>query len=62
LKKCTVSHYFVFLWPQIIDNELLQEINRPAIKLYVRLQVKQRELAQRNEFLMRLADAKVARF
>jgi len=45
LKKYTISRYFAFLWPQIIDNELLQEINGPAIKLYLRLLFKQEELA-----------------
>jgi hypothetical protein len=50
------------VWPQIIDNELLQEINRPTIKLYLWLPVKQGELAQRNEFVMRISDAEVAPF
>jgi len=27
------SNYFAFLWPQINDNEILQKINGPAIRL-----------------------------
>jgi hypothetical protein len=60
LKKYIISHYFAFLWPQIIDNELLQEINGPAIKPYLWLLVKREELARRNEFVMPLSDAEVA--
>lgn len=54
------SNYFTFLWPQIIDNEVLQKINAPAIKLYLWLLMKQEERAHRNEFAMHLSDAEVA--
>jgi hypothetical protein len=55
------SDYFAFLWPQIIDNELLQKINGASIRLYLWLLVEQEEGARRNEFTMRLTDAEVAR-
>lgn len=55
------SNYFAFLWPQIIDNELLQKINGPAIRLYLWLLKEQEERARRNEFAIRLSDAEVSR-
>ncbi len=55
------SNYFAFLWPQITENEVLQKINGPAIRLYLWLLVEQEERARRNEFTMRLTDAEVAR-
>jgi hypothetical protein len=55
------SHYFAFLWPQIIDNEVLQKINGASIRLYLWLLVQQEERARRNEFAMRLTDAEIAR-
>jgi hypothetical protein len=55
------SHYFAFLWPQITENEVLQKINGPAIRLYLWLLVEQEERARRNDFNMRLTDAEIAR-
>jgi hypothetical protein len=55
------SNYFAFLWPQIIDNEVLQKINGTSIRLYLWLLVQQEERARRNEFAMRLTDAEIAR-
>jgi hypothetical protein len=55
------SNYFAFLWPQLVDNQILQKINGPAIRLYLWLLVEQEERARRNEFAMRLTDAEVAR-
>jgi hypothetical protein len=54
------SNYFAFLWPQIIDNEVLQKINGPAIRLYLWLLVEQEERARRNEFTVRLTDVEIA--
>ena len=55
------SNYFAFLWPQIMDNQVLQKINAPAIRLYLWLLVEQEERARRNDFTMRLTDAGIAR-
>ncbi len=55
------SNYFAFLWPQIIDNKVLQKINGASIRLYLWLLVEQEERARRNEFAMRLTDAEIAR-
>jgi len=55
------SNYFAFLWPQIIDNAVLQQINSASIRLYLWLLVEQEERARRNEFAMRLTDAEIAR-
>ncbi|MFH0821717.1 MAG: hypothetical protein V2B18_03130 [Pseudomonadota bacterium] len=43
LDKVCPPHYFALLWPQVIDNKLLQEINGPAIKLYLWLLVRKEE-------------------
>ncbi len=55
------SNYFAFLWPQIMEHEVLQKINGPAIRLYLWLSVEQEERARRNEFGMRLTDAEIPR-
>ncbi len=55
------SSYFALMWPQIIDNEVLQKINGASIRLYLWLLVQQEERARRNEFFMRLTDAETAR-
>jgi hypothetical protein len=55
------SNYFAFLWPQIVDNQVLEKINGASIRLYLWLLVQQEERARRNEFAMRLTDTEVAR-
>jgi len=55
------SNYFAFMWPQIIDNDVLQKINGAAIRLYLWLLVEQEERARRNDFAMRFSDAQVSR-
>jgi hypothetical protein len=54
------SNYFAFLWPQIIDNQILQKINGGGIRLYLWLLREQEERARRNEFAMSLTDKEVA--
>jgi len=54
------SNYFAFLWPQIIDNQVLQQIDGPAVRLYLWLLREQEERARRNEFAMRLTDKEIA--
>ena len=55
------SNYFAFLWPQVMDNVILQKINGASIRLYLWLMVEQEERARRNEFAMGLTDAEIAR-
>jgi hypothetical protein len=55
------SHYFAFLWPQIIDQGILDRINGPAIKLYLWLLIRQEEAARRNQWGLRLTDAAIIR-
>jgi hypothetical protein len=55
------SHYFTFLWPQVLDNDVLHKIDGPAIRLYLWLLVEQEARARRNAFAMRLTDAEIAR-
>jgi hypothetical protein len=55
------SDYFAFFMPQIIDQDLLDRINGPAIRLYLWLLIYQEEQARRNVFAVRLSDAEVAR-
>ena len=55
------SNYFAFLWPQILDNQVLEKINGASNRLYLWLLVQQEERARRNEFAMRLTDAEIAR-
>jgi hypothetical protein len=55
------SDEFALLWPQIIDNQVLQNINGASIRLYLWLLVEQEERARRNEFAMHLSDAQVSR-
>ncbi len=54
------SHYFAFLWPQIIDNEVLTQNQWRCHQLYLWLLVEQEERARKNEFAMRLTDADIA--
>ena len=55
------SNYFAFFWPQIIDHNVLDQINGPAIKLYLWLLIRQEEAARRNQWGLVLTDAEIGR-
>jgi|SRR5271157_742506 len=55
------SGYFAFFWPQIIDQDILSQINGPALKLYLWLLVRQEEAARKNQWGLKLTDAAIKR-
>ena len=54
------SNYFAFFWPQIIDHNVLDQINGPAIRLYLWMLLRQEEAARRNQWGLELTDTIVA--
>jgi hypothetical protein len=54
------SDEFAYLWPQILDDQIIKHINSAAIRLYLWLLVKQEEAARRNKWGLELTETAVA--
>ena len=54
------SDEFAYLWPQILEDQIIRHINGASIRLYLWLLVKQEEAARLNQWHMELTDTLVA--
>ena len=54
------SDEFAYFWPQILDDQIIDQIHGAAIRLYLWLLVKQEEAARRNQWGLELQNTNVA--